>query len=220
LLPSQIIANAKAPDGSDIVLVRRGDEWMIRVGGAVLMSSRQRGSEEAMADVAFALQPEASHVLVGGLGLGYTLRAVLNRLGKTAKVVVAELLPEVVTWNRTELGALHDNALSDRRCEVVVEDVYALIKRSKGAFDVILLDVDNGPIALCDAGNQRLYNERGVRACFAALRPKGVLVLWSAAPSPRFDGLLSRVGFKVSTQSVAKTKGTRARHVLHIGQHP
>lgn len=220
MLPSLVIAKVTVQDGTEFCLVRRGDEWSIRVGATVLMSSRQRASEEALAEEALKHFPQAKHVLVGGLGLGYTLRAVLARLAKSAQVTVAELLPEVVEWNLTHLHSLNGNALSDPRCAIAVEDVYAVIKRSPNTFDVILLDVDNGPVALCDAGNQRLYSERGLRTCFTALRPNGVISVWSAGQSTRFDGLLAHVGFKVSSQRVAKVSGSRARHVLHIGQRP
>jgi spermidine synthase len=218
LLPSETIAKASVPDGSELCLVRRGDEWTIRVGNAVLMSSRQHASEEALAELTLAISPRAKHVLVGGLGLGYTLRAVLNKLEKNGIVTISELLPELVEWNRKYLGPLNDYPLMDNRCEVVIGDVYELIKRATQTFDVILLDVDNGPAALSDARNQRLYTERGVRTCFAALRPKGVLAVWSAGQSPNFDSLLTSVGFKISTQRVAKVRGARASHILHIGQ--
>jgi spermidine synthase len=220
VLPNQIIAKTLTPDGGELVLVRRGDEWSIRVARTVLMSSRQHASEEGLAEQAFLHVPAPKHVLVGGLGLGYTLRAVLDKLAKSGKVTVAELLPDVVAWNHQYLGPLAREPLNDPRCEVVLGDVYEVIKRSPQSFDIILLDVDNGPVALSDAGNQRLYNERSLRACFAALRPKGALAVWSSGPSPSFDGLLARVGFKVATVRVAKAKGAPARHVVHIGLRP
>jgi spermidine synthase len=218
LLPSQVIAKTRVPDGSEIGLVRRGDEWTIRIGGSVLMSSRCHGSEEALADKTLTMVPGATRVLVGGLGIGFTLRKVLDRIAKNARVTVVELLPSIVEWNHTYLGELNGFPLNDMRCEVVVGDVYDFIRRSSSSFDAILLDVDNGPVAFTDVHNQRLYTERGVRYCYAALRPKGVYAVWSAGECTRFDGLLSHVGFRVFSERVAQIRGRRAHHVLHLGQ--
>ena len=220
MLPSLVIAKAQTPDGNELSLVRRGEEWFIRVGGAVLMSSRQHASEEALAEIALSRVTQPKHVLVGGLGLGYTLRAVLERVNAHTKVTVSELLPELVQWNREHLTALNGAPLADKRTVVKTCDVFELLNSSKQSFDVVLLDVDNGPVALSDPGNQRLYDERGVYACFNALRPKGVLALWSAGPNPKYNNLLSHAGFRVTTERVAAVKGSRARHVLHIALRP
>lgn len=216
MLEATTIASARVADGSEFVLVRQDQEWVVRVDGRVLMSSRMHDSEEALAEHALERADDALAVLVGGLGLGFTLRAVLDRVSDDARVTVAELVPELVTWNRLHLASLHDSALDDPRCEVVLGDVFDTIKRARATFDVILLDVDNGPVALSQESNQRLYSEHGVRACLAALRPSGVLCVWSAGPSPRFERRLRSAGFEVEVLRVAARQGSRARHVLFL----
>ncbi|MEO8877169.1 MAG: hypothetical protein ABI461_16365, partial [Polyangiaceae bacterium] len=171
MLESLVIDTARVEGGSEFVLARRDEEWIVRVDGRVLMSSRMHDSEEALAEHALERCEDPETVLVGGLGLGFTLREVLDRVSPDARVTVAELVPELVGWNRTHLAELHDHALDDPRCEVIVGDVFDHIKRSPRTYDVILLDVDNGPIALSSAKNQRLYADYGVRACHQALRP-------------------------------------------------
>jgi spermidine synthase len=216
MLASETIAVARVADGCEIVLAHRADEWVVRVGGRILMSSLMHDSEESLAQEAIERVEDPRAILVGGLGLGFTLRAVLDRVAAGAKVTVGELVPELVEWNRLHLAELHDHALDDPRCEIVIGDVFEIIKRSHAAFDVILLDVDNGPIAMSHAQNQQLYAERGVRHCHAALRPHGVLAVWSAGPSPRFERRLSGAGFKVEVLRVPARKGNRARHVLFL----
>jgi spermidine synthase len=157
-------------------------------------------------------------VLVGGLGLGYTLRAVLDRTAQQTRVTVAELVPAVVEWNRTHVRALAGNPLADPRANVVVEDVFDAIARAQRAFDVILLDVDNGPVGLSQARNQRLYGYRGVRSCLAALRPGGVLAVWSAGSNARFERRLAEAGFKVEVVRPLARKGSRARHVVFLAE--
>jgi spermidine synthase len=216
MIEAKVLATARVADGHEFALVNQDGDWIVRVDGRTLMSTRMHDSEEALADHALERVPDAHAVLVGGLGLGFTLRAVLTRVGPDAKVTVAELVPELVEWNRTHLAELHDHALDDRRCDVVANDVFEVIKRSRGTFDVILLDVDNGPVALSQARNQRIYSERGLVACHAALRPNGVLAVWSAGPSPRFERRLASTGFDVEVMRVAARKGLRARHVLFL----
>ena len=219
MLESQTIDSARIEGGSEFVLARHDQEWIVRVDGRVLMSSRMHDSEEALAEHALERCDDPDAVLVGGLGLGFTLRAVLDRVAPDARVTVAELVPQLVAWNRTHLADLHDSALNDERCEVVVGDVYDTIKRSPRSFDVILLDVDNGPVALSSAKNQRLYSEHGVRACHQALRPGGVLAVWSSGPNARFERRLSSAGFAVDVLRVAARKGSRARHVIFMAEH-
>ncbi len=182
LLKWDIVERARAGDGSEFVLGRHGDDWVIRVGERILMSNRMHDSEEALADHALERADDPRSVLVGGLGLGYTLRAVLDGVSEQTEVTVAELVPALVTWNRVHLGVLADHPLDDPRCRVVIGDVYEVIRQSREAFDVILLDVDNGPQALAQAKNQRIYGDPGVRACRAALRPSGVLAILVGRP--------------------------------------
>jgi spermidine synthase len=218
MLESQTIDTARIEGGSEFVLARHDEEWIVRVDGRVLMSSRMHDSEEALAEHALERSDDPEAVLVGGLGLGFTLRAVLDRVADDAKVTVAELVPELVGWNRTHLAELHDHSLDDPRCEVVVGDVFDHIKRSPKTYDVILLDVDNGPVALSSAKNQRLYSEYGVRACHQALRSGGILAVWSSGPNARFERRLASAGFDVEVLRVAARKGSRARHVIFMAE--
>jgi spermidine synthase len=215
---SETVDSARLGDGAELTLARSGSDWSVRVGAMLLMSSRMHDSEEALAEQALARAEDPRAVLVGGLGLGFTLRAVLRCVHQDAKVTVGELLPALVEWNRSHVGALADHPLADSRVDVVVGDVFDTIKRSAAAFDVILLDVDNGPVALTQARNQRLYGDYGVRACRAALRPGGVLAIWSAGPSARFERKLTRAGFAVDVVRVSARKGSRARHVLFLAK--
>jgi spermidine synthase len=186
----------------------------------VLMCSRAHESEEALAEHGLARSNAPTRVLVGGLGLGFTLRAVLDRVSAETKVSVAELVPQLVEWNREHVGGLAGHPLKDSRSEVIVGDVLDVMKRSTAAFDVILLDVDNGPVALSNASNQRLYSRRGVGTCHEALRPGGVLAVWSASPSARFERIMSGAGFEVEVLRVPAFKTGRASHVLFLGAVP
>lgn len=216
MLITETVARAAIADGSELTLARRGAEWMIHVSGRVLMSSRQHGSEEALAEQSLARCPKPRAVLVGGLGLGFTLRAVLDRVDSNARVTVAELVPELVAWNRAHLAELHGDALSDPRCEVVTADVRHTLERARGAFDVILLDVDNGPVAFSQPQNGWLYAAPGLSCCHAALRPGGVLTVWSAGPSVEFERRLNASGFTAQTLQVPVRRGSRAKHTLFI----
>jgi spermidine synthase len=214
------VETTRIPDGTEFVLGRHGDGWVIRVGARILMSNRQHDSEEALADLALARVDSPQTVLVGGLGLGYTARAVLDAVGENAEVTVSELVPDLVDWNRRYLGALADHPLSDPRCRIVVGDVFDTVKRSVRKFDVILLDVDNGPQGLTQAKNQRLYGEGGVRACLAALRPGGVLAVWSQGPNARYQRRLERLAADVEVRSIAARAGSRMRHVVFLANVP
>ena len=217
MLEQEIIDSARVGD-DEFELVRHGEDWIARVNGRTLMSSRMHDSEEALAEHALERVSEPSAVLVGGLGLGFTLRAVLDRVGPATVVTVAELVPELVGWNRDHLAALAEHPLADPRVQVVVGDVFETIKRSRQGFDAILLDVDNGPIALSNAKNQRIYSEHGVRSCYEALRPGGVLAVWSSGPNARFERRLAGARIDVEVMRVAARAGSRARHVLFLGQ--
>jgi spermidine synthase len=212
------VERARIADGTEFVLGRHGDGWVIRVGPRVLMSNRMHDSEEALAALALARVHEPRAVLVGGLGLGYTVRAVLDAVSTEAEITVLELVPELVDWNRRHLGDLALHPLADPRCRVVVGDVFDTLKQSPGAFDVILLDVDNGPQGLTQAKNQRIYGEGGVRACLAALRPNGVLAVWSSGPNARYQRRLERHGAGVEVLSVVARTGSRMRHVVFLAK--
>lgn len=218
MLQWDTVESARIADGSEFVLARHGDDWVVRVGQRVLMSNRMHDSEEALAEHGIAQADDPRTVLVGGLGLGYTLRSVLDSVSEEAEVTVAELVPELVDWNRKHLGELNDHPLDDPRCRIVVGDVYDIIKRSPRTFDVILLDVDNGPQALAQAKNQRLYGDAGVRACHAALRPNGVVAVWSAGPNARYERRLQRFAFDVEVLRVPARIGSRAKHVLFLAK--
>jgi spermidine synthase len=218
--PWETLEKALTPDGSELVLARRGDEYVLRVGGQLLMSSRLHGSEEALARAGCAhlvARPKA-RVLVGGLGFGFTVRAALGHLGKDARLTVAELMPAVVQWNRTLVADLAERPLEDPRVTVVEGDVSSLMGRHTNVFDAILLDVDNGPRALTQDDNMGLYSLTGLALAYGALRPGGTLVVWSAAGDPSFLRRMSQVGFKAQVQN-PPARGTKGpRHTLFVGK--
>jgi spermidine synthase len=221
LVPWQIVDRAPAPDGAEWVLARRGEEWVVRAGGRVLVSSRQHGSEEALAELALARVARPRKVLVGGLGLGFTLRAALDRLPRDARVVVAELVPALAAWNRAHVGHLAGRPLEDPRTRLQHGDVLGRIAEAKGAYDAILLDVDNGPSAVSQASNDRLYGGPGVRACRDALRAGGVLAVWSAGPDERYRDRLERAGLSPEVRTVPSLgAGRGVRHVVFLGVKP
>jgi spermidine synthase len=205
---------------NEFVLARHGDDWVVRVDQRILMSNRAHQSEISLAEEAIDRSEDPQHVLIGGLGLGYTLRAALDLLPRTSHVTVAELVGELVDWNRRLIGHLNDNPLDDPRCEVVVGDAFDVISRNKRTFDVILLDVDNGPQALSQVKNQRLYGDGGTRACWNALTPGGVLAVWSAGPNAKYAARLQRFGFEPEVLRVPVREGSRGTHVLFIGTKP
>jgi spermidine synthase len=216
----EVVARARAPDGAELTLSRRGAEWAVRAAGRALMSSRAHRSVEALAELALArVAPgPARAVLVGGLGLGYTLRAALDRLPATARVTVAELVPALAEWNRGPLADLAGRPLEDRRVEVRLADVAYLIGAPGSAYDAILLDVDNGPSALAHPRNGRLYGERGVAACREALRIGGVLAVWSAGPDAGYLARLARAGLEAEVRTVTDRDGGGRRHALFLAR--
>ena len=219
--PWQTIDRARAPDGTELLLVRRDDEWVVRAAGLVLMSSRVHGSEETLVKYALERVKGPRHVLLGGLGLGFTLRAALELLPESVPIHVVELVPELITWNRTHLADLVDRPLDDPRVVVHTGDVYDSIVAAKGTLDLLVLDVDNGPSALTQtagAGNGRLYSEAGARKCAGALRKDGVLALWSASGDERYRGNLQRAGFSVEMKTVPARVGSGARDVLFLAK--
>ncbi|MGC4069100.1 MAG: hypothetical protein QM784_31535 [Polyangiaceae bacterium] len=218
MITSETIATTTLPDGGKMSLLRRGTEWLILVDGVVLMANRRHDSEEALAREAFELAPHAKRVLVGGLGMGFTLRAVLDRLPVNGRVVVAELVEALIDWNREHLGQLSDFPLLDERCTALSVDVYQAIEGKSQEYDLILLDVDNGPAALTTEDNRRLYRESGIRACRNALSKDGVLAVWSAGPSPEYERLLQRGGLRPSTKRVSAFGKSGSRHLLYLAQ--
>jgi spermidine synthase len=218
MLDWPMVERARISDGTEFVLGRYGDDWVIRVGLRILMSNRMHDSEEELAEVGLARASNPKSVLVGGLGLGYTARAVLDRVPPDAEVTVLELMPELVDWNRRYLGALAGHPLSDPRCRLVVGDVFDTLRMSPAKFDVILLDVDNGPQGLTQPKNQRLYGDHGIRVCLAALRPKGVLAIWSQGPNARYQRRLERHGAEVEVLHVDARTGSKMRHVVFLAK--
>lgn len=218
--PWKVIDRAPAPGGGELVLQQRGEEFAIRVNGRELMSSRQHGSEEKMAEVACAgLSGKRPRVLVGGLGLGYTVRAALDRLPPSAQVVVSELVPAVVTWNQGVLAPLAGRPLEDARVKVETRDVGELLREADGSYDAVLLDVDNGPEALTQEQNRWLYGERGLATIRRALESRGVVVVWSASPDHLFANRLKRAGFDTEVvETPARGKGGGPLHTLFIGR--
>ncbi|MBI4510216.1 MAG: hypothetical protein HY698_11325, partial [Deltaproteobacteria bacterium] len=206
--------------GGDLVLYGRGGEYVIRVDGFELMSSRAHGSEEHLARLACARLADRTdaRVLVGGLGMGYTLRAALDSVSGHASVTVAELIPAVVDWNRGPLGDLAGHPLDDPRVTVVVDDVGAVLRKAAVRFDAILLDVDNGPVALTRKANQVLYSEPGLAVAKRALRAGGKLAIWSASGDARFEQRLRRAGFAVESHQVpARGASGGPMHTIFLG---
>ena len=218
--PVAILDCVVTPDGRELVLSRRGDAFHIHIDRYELMASRGHGSEEDLARLALAALPArpAPRVLVGGLGMGYTLRACLDALGPQAAVVVAEVFPAVIAWNEGVLGPLAGHPLADPRVRVVQADVADAVARAEAPFDAILLDVDNGPEAITLESNRRLYSPAGLRALRAALAPRGVLAVWSADDDPRFAFRLERTGFEVATRFARSRPGRGARHVVFVAR--
>lgn len=221
--PTELIAEAKTPDGAEMLLVRQAGALVVKIKGVPLMGSQAHGSEDAMAELACApLRPRpGARVLVGGLGMGFTLRAALDALGPDAQVVVSELMPALVEWNRGVLGPLANHPLQDRRVELVPGDVAVLLRASRASFDAVLLDVDNGPEAFTTPKNRWLYAQAGLQAIRHALRPGGALVVWSAFPAPAFERQLRLSGFEVEVVPV-RARGNRinkgSRHLLFVGR--
>ncbi len=218
--PWKVIERAPAPGGGELVLQQRGEEFAIRVNGRELMSSRQHGSEEKMAEVACTgLGGKRPRVLVGGLGLGYTVRAALERLPPEAEVIVSELVPAVVAWNQGVLAPLAGRPLEDGRVKVETRDVGELLREADGTYDAVLLDVDNGPEALTQEQNRWLYGERGLSIIRRALKSRGVVVVWSASPDRAFAQRLKRMGFDTEVvETPARGKAGGPLHTLFIGR--
>ena len=222
MIPWEHLDTASVPDdGGELRLMRRGAEYSIMSGSIELMNSRLSGSEEALATLAVARVGPAARLLIGGYGMGFTLRAALAALGPKAKVVVGELVPQVVDWARGPMAHLSAGCLEDARVSVVLGDVGLAIRSGAKAYDAILLDVDNGPEGLSRKGNDALYDRQGLAAARTALRKGGVLAVWSSAASEAFTRRLKQAGFAVEVVGVRAGGGKRgARHVIWLAVNP
>ncbi len=219
MIPWVCLDTANVPGGGELKLMRRGAEFSIMSGAIELMNSRLSGSEKALAMLAgdrIRNRPRLQ-MLIGGLGMGFTLGAALADLPSDASVTVAELVPAVVAWARGPMAHIFGQSLTDPRVTVRVIDVATEIGSATSAYDTILLDVDNGPGGLSRDDNDRLYSAAGLQAARRALRPGGVLAVWSAAPSEAFTRRLGSAGFQAETVQVRATGGRRgARHVIWL----
>jgi spermidine synthase len=218
--PFELLGQTLSPDGTVLKLIRRGDEYLILADGAVLMSSRMHGSEEELAALACqrVRTVERASVLIGGLGMGFTLRATLDLLSADATVVVAELVPAVVEWNRGPLGPLAGHPLKDKRVRVETGDVAVILRSCVGQFDAVLLDVDNGPAAFTASNNAGLYDDRGIAAARGALKMDGVLAVWAAREDRKFEECLRQGRFDVQVRRVrGRLKKGGPRHTIFVG---
>ena len=220
MTPWEKVDRSKIPgQEGELTLMKRGTEFSIRISGTELMNSRLHGSEDALAELACRrmAQKPGRRILIGGLGMGYTLAAALRHSEPDTHITLAELIPSVVEWNRTHLGHLSGMPLDDPRVSVRIEDVAETIRRMKSAWDAILLDVDNGPDGLTRKANNRLYDSPGLKAAFSALRPEGILAVWSSGGDDAFTRRLKRCGFRTETISVrGREPGKGARHTIWL----
>ncbi|RYE01824.1 MAG: spermidine synthase [Sphingomonadales bacterium] len=221
MTPRELIDTADVPGGEPLRLFRRGADHMIVLERNELMNSRMSGSEEALAAMTIerlGARP-GLRLLIGGYGMGFTLRAALPLLKGDGLVTVAELVPKIIDWAKGPMAELTGGCLDDPRVDVVIDDVGRVIRESPGGYDGILLDVDNGPDGLTRAGNDGLYSERGLAQARMALRPGGILAIWSAAPDGRFKQRFKDSGYQVDEVAVrARSNGKGPRHVIWFGQ--
>lgn len=225
MIPYRNIAKTIAPDGAVLSLHEHDGEWHLKLNSRELMSTTSTTSEIMLGELAceHLARHGAPRVLIGGLGFGFSLRAVLPLVGESAEVVVAELLPEVVAWNREFLGKVNGSLLGDPRVKVLTEDVFDVIRRASGSmatrFDAILLDVDNGPTSFVQAKNSRLYDRRGFTFLQRALRPKGRVAFWSATEEPQFIRQLARAGFAAwGVEAKAHERAKRFAHRIYVAE--
>jgi len=224
MIPWLQLDTARVP-GADVQLrlMQRGAEFSMMLGQNELMSSRLSGSEEALATLACRRieTVKSPHLLIGGLGMGFTLRAALAVLGSDARIMVAELVPAVIAWARGPMADIFGDSLDDPRASIREADVVDVVRSHDSAFDAILLDVDNGPEGLIRKANDALYDVKGLKAIRRALRPGGVLAVWSSGPNPLFSKRLGAAGFEVNEVAVrATTKRRGARHVIWFATKP
>lgn len=216
------LGQARTPDGTLIELFRHDGAYLVRADGVELMSTRRHRSEDRLAKVACASLREApgARVLIGGLGLGFTLRAALKELRHDADVVVAELMAEVIAWNADPSYDLSAEAMRDPRVRIVHDDVVNVLRANPGGFDAIMLDTDNGPEGMIMSENSRLYAARGIGLTMAALRDKGVIAYWSVGDDPGFAGALQRSGLGVKTLRVRAHDTVGPMHTIFVARRP
>jgi spermidine synthase len=214
------VDQALTSDGKPITLEEHDGSYTIRIDRVPLMSTRQHASEEKLAQLACAYLKHNTdaRVLIGGLGFGYTLRATLQALAPQASVVVAEVLAEVIAWNRNPAYPLAADVLADPRVTLLHRDVADVIRAERGGFDAIMLDVDNGPDAMAIDRNRRLYDAAGLKLTRAALRPAGCVAYWSVEPDPAFEKLLARAGFEVEVTACRARPHGGSRHTIFLGR--
>jgi spermidine synthase len=218
MIPWKVLDAAKVPGGKEVLtLKQRGTEFVIALGDNQLMSNRLSATEQALATMACDgfRAAKAPKILIGGLGMGFTLRAALKIMGPQARIAVAELVPEVVKWARGPMAEIFEGSLDDPRTKIHMKDVGELIHAARLEYDAILLDVDNGPEGLSRTANDALYDDKGLRAAHAALKPGGVLAIWSSAPHAEFAARLRKTRFAVKEIAV-RAKGPRggAQHLI------
>ncbi|MHA6685884.1 polyamine aminopropyltransferase [Mesorhizobium sp. A556] len=218
MIPWVQLDAAPLPEGGELRLKQRGSEFSIMLGTNELMNSRLSGSEEALASLTCERirGRTASKILIGGLGMGFTLRAALAALGSDAGITVAELVPAVVAWARGPMTAVFGTCLDDPRVSIRETDVGLLIRAEPAAWDVILLDVDNGPEGLTREANDALYDPRGLSQAHTALKAGGVLAVWSSAPNAGFTRRLTRTGFTVEEVGIRANGKRGARHTIWL----
>jgi spermidine synthase len=218
MIPWVLVDRAAIPGGGELRLMRRDAEFSIMLGTIQLMSSRRTGSEEALATFACdrIRAHKRPHILIGGLGMGFTLRAALAVLEADARITVAELVPAVLAWASGPLAGIFKAALSDPRVDIYEGDVGRLIGRNRMTYDAILLDVDNGPEGLTRTANDRLYDLRGLEAARAALKPGGILAVWSSTPSKPFTKRLRASGFRSDQINIRANSAGGARSVIWL----
>lgn len=217
MTPRTLLARAEVSGGKTLNLFQRGSDFMVVVDREELMATRMSGSEEALAVMTIERlgARKGLRILIGGYGLGFTLRAALSKLASDARVTVAELVPEIVEWARGPMAALTAGGLDDPRTDLKIGDVGDFIRAAAGDYDAILLDVDNGPDGLTQTANDRLYSVSGLGAAKAALKPGGILAIWSAAPDAAFKRRLIEAGFDVDEVSVrARSNGKGPKFVI------
>jgi len=215
VIPRELIGEAEVPGGPPLRLVRHGNDFIIMLHRNELMSSRMSGSEAALGTMTCQrLAPRAdARLLIGGYGMGFTLRALLEAARPDARITVAELVPGIIDWARGPMAAMTGDCLDDPRVAIEIADVAALIAAGQGRYDAILLDVDNGPDGLTREANDGLYTARGLASARAALRPGGILAVWSAGPDAAFTKRLQQAGFAVDEVAIrARENGKGPRH--------